>query len=244
MSETTIAGRMNTIRAQIAAACALSKRDPQSVTLIAVSKTHPAERVIEAAHAGITHFGENRVEESAKIALANAAVPGLTWHMIGHVQSRKAEDITATYDWVHSVDSLKIAERYARFAAARGKTLPILLEINISGEASKEGYAAHGWQVDAKVRTALWDAVRGIVALPNLQVRGLMTVAPIANDSEQVRPVFRALRELRDALAMEFPGAAWDTLSMGMTDDYAVAIEEGATMIRIGRAIFGERGAL
>jgi len=244
MSDTTIAQRVEGIRAQIAAACARSDRNPQSVTLIAVSKTHPAQRVIEAAHAGITHFGENRVEEAAKIALANAAVPGLTWHMIGHVQSRKAEDITATYDWVHSVDSLKIAERYARFAAARGKLLPVLLEINISGEASKEGYAAHRWQDDAAVRAALWDAVRGIVALPNLQVRGLMTVAPIADDSEQVRPTFHALRDLRDALAIEFPGAAWDTLSMGMTDDYAVAIEEGATMIRIGRAIFGERGAL
>jgi hypothetical protein len=237
----TIAARIATMQAQIAAACARAGRAPESVTLIAVSKTHPAEAIIEAARAGIRHFGENRVEEAAKIAQVNAAAPELTWHMIGHVQSRKAREVVEHYQWVHSVDSFKIAERYSRFAQERETTPDVLLEVNVSGEASKEGFMVNQWREDAAQRAAFLAEVRQIIALPYLHVRGLMTVAPIAEDAEAVRPVFAAVRGLQEALRAEINSVTWDTLSMGMTDDYQVAIEEGATHVRIGRAIFGER---
>lgn len=236
-----IEAALATVRAIIAAACARANRPVESVTLIAVSKTHPADLIIQAARVGVTDFGENRVEESAKIAEVNAACPGLTWHMIGHVQSRKAADVIPLYNPIHSVDSVKIAERYSRFAGELKLTIDVLLEINVSGEASKEGLSADRWARDPAQRAMLWDAVRQIVALPHLRVRGLMTVAPIVPDMEATRPIFAALPILKNALASDFPDQPWDTLSMGMTDDYPVAIEEGATMIRVGRAIFGSR---
>lgn len=242
-----IATRVAAVRDAIAAACAQSGRTPDSVTLIAVSKTHPPHLILHAARAGISHFGENRVEESPKIAAVTAEAAGLTWHMIGHVQSRKARDVVGAYQWVHSVDSMKIAERYSRFAVESHSTLNVLLEMNVSGEESKEGFAANTWEHDAAVRAAVSESARGIANLPGLRLRGLMTVAPVAEDPEQVRPVFASLRRLRDALAEVIPASAdgtplpWDTLSMGMTDDFPVAIEEGATQIRVGRAIFGPR---
>lgn len=238
----TIADNLAIVRARIADACAVAGRGPADVTLIAVSKTHPAQSVVEAAEAGVQHFGENRVEEAeSKIgAVTRATTPPLTWHMIGHIQSRKAKDVVSLFDAVHSVDTLKLAERLSRLAMERGRVLDALLEINVSGEASKHGFAAAGWQHDAAVRDAMWADVGATLALPGLRVRGLMTMAPIVADIEQARPVFAGLRELRDALATGF-GVALPDLSMGMTDDYPVAIEEGATFIRIGRAIFGER---
>lgn len=217
------------------------------MTLIAVSKTHPATAVIDAAAAGLRHFGENRVEEAAKMDEVGRTVTGLTWHMIGHVQSRKAREIPLRYQWVHSVDSVKIAERYSRFAVESDSTLDVLLEMNVSGEASKEGFRARDWENNAAIRGVVWDAAKQIMAFPGLRVRGLMTVAPIVETVEQARPTFVALRRLRDALASDLPSpvdsgkSGWDTLSMGMTDDFPLAIEEGATQIRIGRAIFGPR---
>ncbi|MBC8170551.1 MAG: YggS family pyridoxal phosphate-dependent enzyme [Anaerolineae bacterium] len=234
------------VRAEIEAACEHSGRDPQTVRLIAVSKTHPAAMVQEAAAAGITAFGENRVEEaSPKILTVNAAVnPAPIWHLIGHVQSRKAKDLVvggkALFDLVHSVDSVKLASKLARIAVENQTTLSVLLQMNVSGEASKEGFAAATWSTDPAVRAQLWQAVSTIQALPGLKLAGLMTIAPIVADLEQARPVFRALRMLRDALGESF-GVALPELSMGMTDDFPVAIEEGATLLRIGRAIFGER---
>jgi PLP dependent protein len=242
----SITGRIATVREQIAAACNRAGRTPESVALIAVSKTHPPETIIEAAQAGIQHFGENRVEEAAKIALVNAACPGLTWHMIGHVQSRKARDVVSHYQWVHSVDSLKIAERYSRFAQEQNRRLVVLLEVNVSGEASKEGFPAWNWQNDASQRVAIFDTARTMAEMGGFILCGLMTIAPIVETMEQARPIFAAVRTLRDALRDEvatiYRGAdAWSVLSMGMTDDYPVAIEEGATHVRIGRAIFGAR---
>ena len=238
-----IAERIAAVRARIAAACARAARPLDSVTLIAVSKTHPPEMIVAAVAAGIREFGENRVEEADKIADVQAAVPDadLTWHMIGHVQSRKAREVITHFQWIHSLDSVKLAERYARIAQEIGVTLNVLLEINVSGEASKEGFLADRWQQDVEQRAALWNAARVINALPGLHVRGLMTIAPIGATAEVARPTFAALRKLRDALAADIPQAEWGTLSMGMTDDYPVAIEEGATLIRVGRAIFGER---
>jgi len=243
-SPTTLAERLSLVHANIAAACAHANRPVDSVTLIAVSKTHPAESVLTAIASGQLQFGENRVEEAeAKIPAVRAETTAqLVWHMIGHVQSRKAREVVALFDCVHSLDSLKLAERYSRFAVELGRSISVLLEINVSGEASKSGFEAASWQNDRAQRESLWNDIRNIIKLPAIHVEGLMTIAPIVDDMNQARPVFIALRNLRDALATDFPGAAWTSLSMGMTDDYPVAIEEGATLVRIGRAIFGPRG--
>jgi pyridoxal phosphate enzyme (YggS family) len=158
--------------------------------------------------------------------------------MIGHIQSRKAKRVVPLFDVIHSVDSLKLAQRLDRLCAGRAVPLPVLLECNVSGEASKYGFQADGWSEDAALRGRLLSTVGDIVALPHLQVQGLMTMAPIVTDPEQVRPVFAQLRRLRDELAEAYPGPDWHHLSMGMTDDFEVAIEEGATIVRVGRAIF------
>jgi PLP dependent protein len=245
---TTIAGRLDQVRARIAVACARAGRSSDDVTLVAISKTHPPETILEAVTAGQVHFGENRIEEAAeKIAAVSAAASGpVTWHMVGHVQSRKAHDVAVTFDWVHSVDSEKLAARYSRSVledTAKSARLRCLIQVNVSGEASKSGFAAWAWRNEKTVRNTLWETIRRMIVLPGLEFAGLMTMAPIVEDAEAVRPVFAALRGLRDALRAEFPMCRWETLSMGMTDDYEVAIEEGATMVRIGRAIFGEREA-
>lgn len=239
----TIAERVALVRETIAAACRRAGRSPDAVTLIAVSKTHPPALILEALAAGVQHFGENRIEEALpKIAQVNAATPApVQWHMVGHLQSRKARFAIGPFALLHSLDSLHLAQRLSHYAQLAGRSLDVLLEMNVSGEASKEGWAAQHWQDDRTCRHALWEEVAQVLALPGLRVRGLMTMAPIVADMEQARPVFAALRELRDALAGDFPAAQWDELSMGMTDDYPVAVEEGATIVRIGRAIFGER---
>lgn len=238
----TIADNIERVRAEIAAACARAGRDPGGVTLIAVSKTHPAEAVLEAAACGVQHFGENRVEESTeKIPVVNAKLAApVTWHLIGHLQSRKAKDVPPLFGVVHSVDTLKLAGKLSRLLVESGGTLDILLEMNVSGEASKEGFDASGWAENAAVRDRVCRDVGEIAALPGLRVRGLMTMAPIVEQMEAARSVFASLRGLRDTLT-ETLGLALPELSMGMTDDFPVAIEEGATMVRVGRAIFGER---
>ncbi len=240
---TTLAERLNAVRANIAAACARARRPADSVTLVAVSKTHPAEAVLDAVACGQLQFGENRVEEAAdKIkAVRSASHAPLVWHMIGHVQSRKAQDVIAAFDCIHSLDSVKLAERYSRFAAESGKAVTVLFEVNVSGEHSKSGFEASTWINEKSQRESLWNDIRRIIKLSGLHVEGLMTMAPIVENIEQARPVFAALRGLRDALAADFPESSWQSLSMGMTDDYPVAIEEGATIVRIGRAIFGPR---
>jgi len=174
----TIAENVQMVRDQIAAACAKAKRDPASVTLVAVSKTHPASVVLEAAACGLQHFGENRVEESTtKIpaVMAQTDLP-LIWHMIGHIQSRKAKEIPPLYQVVHSVDTLKLAERLSREVVERGGSLDVLLEVNISGEASKAGFAAYGWVQNAETRATLEQEIAQIAALPGLKLRGLMTI--------------------------------------------------------------------
>jgi pyridoxal phosphate enzyme (YggS family) len=161
--------------------------------------------------------------------------------MVGHVQSRKAQAVVTHFDYIHSVDRLKIARRLSRFAQEVGQTLPVLLECNVSGEETKFGFGLQGWEQDEARREAFFAAIEDILALPGLSVRGLMTMAPLVTDPETVRPVFASLRALLDALRERFPIHDWRHLSMGMTDDFEVAIEEGATMVRIGRAIFGVR---
>lgn len=232
------------VQERIAAAARRAGRTPDDVTLVAITKTHPAPVVAAAYQAGLRDFGENRVEEaSAKIPATREQMPSFTrprWHMVGHLQGRKVRLAVSLFDVIHSVDTLRLAERINRVAGEMGKVMPVLLEVNVSGEASKYGFdfsAAAGQEV----RTAFLADVEGILALSHLQVCGLMTMAPIVANPEQVRPVFRALRTLRDDLSRRFSQADWRELSMGMSDDFKVAVEEGATMVRIGRAIFGER---
>ena len=226
----------------IATSCALVDRDPSEITLVAVSKQQPLPAILEAVDAGVKHLAENRVEESIdKIPQASEQTGGdITWHMVGHVQSRKAKQVVQSFDVVQSVDSLKLARRLSRFAGESNRTLRALLEINVSGEASKYGLAGYNWYRDNSVKDALWRAVDEIASLPNLDITGLMTMAPYAAEEKIIRRVFADLSALRAELADDIQVPLPD-LSMGMTDDYPIAIEEGATMIRVGRAIFGER---
>ncbi len=229
------------VRARIAEAALRVGRDPATVRLVAVTKTCSPEAILEAWDCGQRDFGENRPEVGAeKIPQVEAALGDVRpiWHMIGNVQRRKAPLVVAHFDWVHSLDRLELAERLSRGAAAAGCTLPVLLECNISGEASKSGYAVRGWECDPAVRDRFFEGVEAVLALPALCVEGLMTMAPLTNVAETTRPIFASLRGLREALRERFPQLPWQQLSMGMTDDFEIAIEEGATLVRLGRAIF------
>ena len=219
----TIAERLEAVRTEIAQICERADRDPREVRLIAVSKTHSSETIREALAAGQIEFGENRVQEGLA-KLDELADSEARIHLIGHLQRNKAR-FAGRFASVQSIDSVRLAEAVARqLDAPPNPPLDALLEVNVAGEASKQGFAP----------AELESAFAQIAALPQLRVRGLMTIAPLVADAEQVRPVFRRLRELRDALGLP-------ELSMGMSNDYAVAIEEGATIVRIGRAVFGER---
>jgi len=230
------------VQKNIEQACERAGRNPNTVTLIAVSKTHSPEAVLEAIAAGAQHFGENRVEEaSIKIpAVTSQISTPVTWHMIGHIQSRKARDVVPLFSVIQSVDSLKLANKLSSSAVEQNRQLRILLEVNISGEESKDGVQAFGWRSNAARFQDLLNVIRQIMDLPALHLHGLMTMAPIVETMEQTRPIFADLAALRDALQQSL-GMALPELSMGMTDDYPVAVEEGATMIRVGRAIFGNR---
>ena len=216
------------IRSRIDQACERSGRQPDSVRLMAVSKNQSPERVAEAASAGLTLFGENRIQEAkVKIPLC----PGqLEWHFIGHLQSNKSRDAVSLFQVVQGMDSLALAEELQKQALKQARSLPILLEVNVAGESSK-----FGWNTDRLLAELLQ-----LNALNRLEVHGLMTIAPYAVDPEQVRPIFRRLRELRDRCT-DLLGAPLPVLSMGMSGDLEVAIEEGATLVRVGTALFGER---
>ena len=220
---------VQSIRYRIAAACARVHRDPASVQLVAVSKTVPVELVREAIAAGQTLFGENRVQEAlVKIEAIGSAA---RWHLVGHLQKNKARQAVGAFELIHSVDDAELAAELDRRAAARQSVQPVLVQANLAGESTKSG-------ADEDRLLPLIDAV---MAMPNLELRGLMTIPPPVDDPSLSRPWFRRLRELRD-LAAERVGRPLPELSMGMTDDFEVAIEEGATLVRVGRAIFGERG--
>jgi pyridoxal phosphate enzyme (YggS family) len=241
---TDLIGNLAHVQERLAVAALRAGRDPSDVTLVAVSKTHPPVVVIAAYEAGVRHFGENRALEGAdKIPVVAAALSGPrpTWHMVGHVQSRKAQVVVAHFDCVDSVDRLKVARRLSRFAQDAGRTLPVLLECNVSGEETKYGFDLQDWERNEPRREAFFAAVEEILVLPGLLVQGLMTMAPFVASAETVRPVFASLRGLLDALRERFPARDWRHLSMGMTHDFEVAVEEGSTLVRIGRAIFGPR---
>jgi pyridoxal phosphate enzyme (YggS family) len=230
MDKEQLANNIAQVRSKIAEAAQRAGRGSDEITLVAVSKTVAIELVQMAYNLGVTNFGENRVQDALpKIAAFHPQE--VCWNMIGHVQSNKAGKVVRAFDCVQSVDSLHIAEALNCHAREQEKRLPILLQVNVSGEESKEGMAL----AEAP------ELARQIAALPHLEVRGLMTIAPLVENPEEVRTVFRKLRLLRDDLRSDLPQYSWQDLSMGMTDDYQVAIEEGATIVRIGRAIFGER---
>jgi PLP dependent protein len=233
-----MAHRLRAVEQRIEAACARAGRRRSDVTLVAVSKTRSTEEIEAGYICGLRHLGENRVEEAElKVPLLrerHAADP-ITWHMVGHVQSRKARDAALYCDVIQSVDSRQLMARLERIAGEMGKRIPILLELNVSGEASKYGFAAH----DATALEQIIGELSGCEGFAHLDVRGLMTMAPIVPEMELARPVFARLREVRNIFRERLPFGSWSELSMGMTDDFDVAIEEGATIVRIGRAIFG-----
>jgi pyridoxal phosphate enzyme (YggS family) len=230
----TIAANIESIHERIAAAASRAGRNPKEIALMAVSKTHPPERIREAYEAGLRVFGENRIQEFASKIGALQNLPDAEWHMIGHLQTNKASKATELFHAVDSVDSLKLAEKLDAAARQLGKKLSLLLEINVGGEAAKSGVAPDS--------PALDELLIAAPRLDSLQFRGLMTVPPFTDDPQDARPYFRKLRELRDNIAArKHPGVNMDVISMGMSHDFEVAIEEGSTCVRVGTAIFGER---
>ncbi len=220
--------RIEAVRRRIATAAARSGREASAVTLVAVTKTMAVEAIRVAVAAGATVLGENRVQEARdKIAALGG---GVEWHLIGHLQTNKAKLAASLFDRVHALDSIRLADDLERHAAEAGRRLRCLVQVNVGGEAQKNGAP------EEEVRPLLEAAAR----LPHLSVDGLMAIPPFLPDPEDVRPFFRRLRALRDALVVE--GFALPDLSIGMTHDFEVAIEEGATLVRIGTAIFGPRG--
>jgi PLP dependent protein len=241
MDETLIAAiraRLESVHEQIARAAQSAGRDPVAVKLVVVTKTHPVERVQAAIEAGVRYLGENYAEEAVAKMDVLGNVP-VEWHMIGHVQSRKANLVAGRFDLMHSLDSLKLANRLDRFSAESGRTLPVLLEVNVSGEGSKFGYPA--W--DEAQWPALVDEISPICELPNLQIRGLMSMPPFAEQAEESRSYFVRLRGLQEYLSKQASAGAWGELSMGTSVDYTVAVQEGATLVRVGTAIMGQRQA-
>lgn len=221
----------------ISAAARAGGRDPESVRLVVVTKAQPVEVVQAAVQAGARILGENYPEESVSKVLAIEPETGVEWHMIGHVQSRKARLVIEHFDLLQSLDSLKLAQRLNRMALEAGRVLPVLLELNVGGEQSKYGWPA-ALEND---RPALYPVIETILGLSNLQIHGLMTMPPLETDPEDARIYFRTLRLLRDHLAPRYPQADWRELSMGTSADYEVAVQEGATIVRIGTAIVGAR---
>ena len=217
------------VRGKIAAACRRVGRDPSEVEIVAVTKTHGAEVVAEAWNAGLAVVGENKVQEAAW--KKPASVTGPLWHLIGHLQGNKVRPALELFDFIHSVDSVKLLDRINAIADEIGAAPHVLLEVNVSGEKSKSGMRPE------EVRGALAHIAR---ECPRVTVEGLMTMAPFSENPEDARPYFRRLRELRDACEKEL-GIALPRLSMGMSGDYEVAVEEGATWVRLGTVLFGER---
>jgi PLP dependent protein len=216
-----------------AAACG---RPTGTVRLVVVSKSQPIEVIQAAREVGISRFGENYVEEAVE-KITTLSETGVEWHMIGHVQSRKAEMVAAHFTILHSLDSAKLAGRIERFCEVLQRRLPVLLEFNVSGEGSKFGLPA--W--DEQKWPGLAPEIERIIALPHLKVLGLMTMPPFFEDSEKTRPFFQKLRRLQEFLASRYPETQWSELSMGTSADFLAAVQEGSTYVRVGQAILGPR---
>ena len=227
----SIADNVRRVRTRMQQAAERAGRDPMSVRLVAASKTVDAARIRAAISAGVTILGENYLQETRQ-KLGQLGRADVEWHLIGPLQRNKVRYVFDLFDMMHSLDRLELAEEINRRAERLGRQLPVLLEVNVGGEASKSGWTP----------SDLLNDIRQLAALPHIQVRGLMTMPPPTPQPHEARPFFRQLRQLRDHLAQEgYDGMTFDELSMGMTADYEVAIEEGATLVRVGTAIFGPR---
>ena len=230
----SIAENVAQVRERIAAAASRAGRNPADITLMGVSKTFPPERIREAYMAGLRVFGENRVQEFAAKATALRDLRDIEWHLIGHLQTNKAAKAAELFDAVDSVDSVRMAEKLNASAENLGKTLSVLIEINVGGELAKSGVAPDADELE--------QILQGAPRWGNLRIHGLMTVPPYTEDPEGSRPYFRQLRQIRDRLAaLALPNIGMAVLSMGMSHDFEVAIEEGATCVRVGTAMFGGR---
>ncbi|MGB2894972.1 MAG: YggS family pyridoxal phosphate-dependent enzyme [Anaerolineales bacterium] len=233
--EQQIDANLRLVKKRISAALTRSGREAGAVELVAICKGQPASSVRAAYQAGHRDFGENRVLEAREKQVELTELSEIRWHMVGHIQSRKAKDVVPHFFMVHSIDRVKIAQKLDRFASDSGRILPVLLECNTSGEASKSGWSV--WQKDNWPGEV--EDIQMVHELENLDVRGLMTMAPWAADTAVLRSTFQGLRIFRDFLEEKLL-TNLPELSMGMTDDYEIAIEEGATIVRVGRAIFGQ----
>ncbi|MCJ7624834.1 MAG: YggS family pyridoxal phosphate-dependent enzyme [Anaerolineaceae bacterium] len=233
-----IKNNLEIIHERIEKATLFSGRKSSDVQLITVSKKHALEVVQAAVIAGVKHFGENYPEEAVtKIKTIREDHADIKWHMIGHLQSRKAKLVVDNFHYMHSLDSVRLAKKMNRILIEKKKKLPILLEINVSGEESKSGWKA--WERRS------WDDLAAdmevLLTLPQIRILGLMTMPPLFGDPEKSRPYFRKLRELKEYLSNRFPDGKWQELSMGTSADFEIAIQEGATFIRVGQAILGPR---
>lgn len=239
MDTPQIRENLDSVYDRIATAAECVGRDPNDIMLVAVTKTH-APAVVRAAYdAGVRDVGENRVDEALEKQRATADCDELRWHMIGHVKPQQAAGLIRRFTLVHSVDTLKLARALNRQAMALDvPQVDILLQVNVSGEHSKYGFPA---STEKERDTLCVTAGDMTLMFPRLRIRGLMTMAPFVDDPEMVRPIFAGARRLRDRLARELPQADWSHVSMGMTHDFEVAVQEGATIVRIGTAIFGQR---
>jgi len=234
-----ISQNIDAVQEKIEKAASVSGRKAEDITLVAISKRHPVEAMQAAYASGLRHFGENRVWEAKE--KYDDMPSDVVWHMVGSIQSRKSEDVVQLFDFVHSVDRPKLVRTLSEAAVAHGKVLDVLIQVNVTGEETKNGYDLSEWPGDQVQYEAFLEEMRITADHSGLHIRGLMTMAPFVEDPEEVRPVFITMRKLRERLQQDLPDVDWEHLSMGMTADYEVAVEEGATMVRIGTALFGAR---
>ncbi len=228
----TIVENIQWIRDRIAAAAASCNRSPDDITLLPISKTFPVDSISQAAAAGMSRFGENRVQEAEKKILHFRSLANLEWHLVGHLQSNKAKRAAELFDVIHSVDSIKLATRLSQACVEIGKVLSVLIQVDLGGEDTKFGAEPD----------SIADIVRVVSGLKGIRINGLMTIPPFFEDPDKSRPYFARLRDLRDTVESEMPGCLGERhLSMGMSHDFEAAIREGSTMVRIGTAIFGTR---
>lgn len=232
-----IRGRLAGVQDAIDQAACSCGRDPNGIRLVVVSKAQPLEVVQAAVLAGIRIFGENYAEQAEPKITAMAGTPDIEWHMIGHIQGRKAGIVSRCFNMVQSLDSVSLAARLDRLCASEGRVMPVLLELNLAGEKSKGG-----WRVSSEAELdGIREDIEQVAAMPNLQIHGLMTMPPLFDDPEATRPYFSNLRRLAQALSRRYPNLDWSELSMGTSADYPAAVQEGATLVRIGQAVLGPR---
>ncbi len=233
----SIRDRYNDVVTRLSTAARLAGRSAEEIKLLVVTKGQPADKMVQAYQAGARLFGENYPEETAEKLDGLSGCDGLEIHMIGHLQSRKARIVAASFHYMHSIDRVSIAEKLNRELAETGRNIHVLLEVNVSGEESKQGFSA----LDRDSWCNILPEVEQIASFKNLTLRGLMTMPPLSVEPNAVRPYFQKLCEFRDYLAVQFPNQCWSELSMGTSGDFESAVEEGATFIRVGTAIMGPR---